>query len=40
MEDAICSSADDTHDAAMTIYRDRFSQQVELIETAALLSDW
>ena len=40
VEDAICSSADDTHDAAMTIYRNRFSQQVELIGTEALLSLW
>lgn len=37
VEDAICSSSDDGHDALMTLYRTRFSEQIELVETDALL---
>jgi hypothetical protein len=32
-EDALCSSFDASHDAPMTIYRNRFSEQIELINT-------
>jgi nicotinamidase-related amidase len=28
--DALCSSSDATHDALMTLYRTRFSQQIEI----------
>lgn len=31
--DALCSSADETHDAMMTIYRSRFCEQVETADT-------
>lgn len=40
VSDAICSSDDDTHDALMELYRARFSQQVELVETEELLRSW
>jgi nicotinamidase-related amidase len=30
VEDALCSSSDEGHDALMTIYRTRFSEQIEL----------
>ena len=38
--DALCSSSDATHDALMTLYRERFSEQIELAETAAILDAW
>ena len=38
--DAICSSADATHDALLTLYRQRFSEQVEIATTEAILSAW
>jgi nicotinamidase-related amidase len=36
--DAICSSADETHDAMMTIYHDRFGMQVETVSAEQLLA--
>lgn len=38
--DAICGSADETHDAAMTLLRSRFSEQVEIASTEAILGSW
>ena len=38
--DALCSSADETHDALLTVYRQRFGQQVETVTTATALADW
>jgi nicotinamidase-related amidase len=38
--DAICSSSDDTHDALMTLYEQRYTQQVETVKVAALLDAW
>lgn len=38
--DAVCSSADETHDAQMCLYRNRFSLQVEVAEVADILSAW
>jgi nicotinamidase-related amidase len=38
--DALCSSWDQTHDALMTLYRERFSEQIELAETATILDAW
>ena len=38
--DAICSSSDPGHDALMDLYHLRFSEQVETIDTAALLEAW
>ena len=38
--DALCSSADETHDAIMNIYRSRFSEQIEIVETEQLLQGW
>jgi nicotinamidase-related amidase len=38
--DALCSSSDQTHDALMTLYRERFSEQIELAETATILDAW
>jgi nicotinamidase-related amidase len=38
--DAICSSADETHDAMMDVYLNRFGEQVETVTTATLLANW
>jgi nicotinamidase-related amidase len=39
-EDAVCSSADPTHDAVQELYHSRFSQQVQTLKTAALRELW
>jgi nicotinamidase-related amidase len=38
--DAICSSSDAGHDAMMTLYRERFTEQIAVTTTAELLSEW
>jgi nicotinamidase-related amidase len=38
--DALCSSADETHDAMMNIYLNRFGEQVETVTTDTLLKSW
>ncbi len=38
VSDAVCSSTDDTHDAAMEMYGKRFGQQIEMVETAPLVA--
>jgi nicotinamidase-related amidase len=38
--DALCSSSDPTHDALLTLYRQRFSEQIETADTATILDNW
>ena len=38
--DALCSSADETHDALLTVYKQRYGQQVEAATTDAILERW
>ena len=38
LTDAVCSGADETHDASLTVLGDRFSVQMQLMETAEFLS--
>lgn len=38
--DALCSSSDATHDALLTLYNRRFSQQIEIADTETILSHW
>ena len=38
--DALCSSSDTTHDALLTLYRDRFAQQIEAADSATILANW
>jgi nicotinamidase-related amidase len=38
--DALCSSSDTGHDAILTLYRERFSLQIELAESATILAAW
>jgi nicotinamidase-related amidase len=38
--DALCSSSDTTHDALLTLYRERFAQQIEVADTATIIASW
>ena len=38
--DAICSSSDAGHDALMTMYHERFSEQIETLKTEDVLALW
>ena len=38
--DAICSSSDRTHDALLTLYRERYGRQVETATTEEILRRW
>jgi nicotinamidase-related amidase len=38
--DALCSSADETHNAMMNVYTSRFGQQVECVSTDTLVESW
>lgn len=38
--DAICSSADETHDALMRLYCSRFSEQMEAVRAEEVLAAW
>lgn len=38
--DAICSAADETHDALITLYTNRYGQQVETVDAEDLLRQW
>jgi hypothetical protein len=40
LTDAQCSSADETHDALMHVYTNRFGQQVECASKDTLLENW
>jgi hypothetical protein len=39
VDDAICSSSDEGHDALLKLYRDRYSEQIETISCEALLRE-
>jgi len=38
--DALCSSSDETHDALMTLYEKRYSQQVETVTSNIVNASW
>jgi nicotinamidase-related amidase len=38
--DGICSSSDEGHDALLTVYRCRYSEQIETADAETLLSAW
>jgi nicotinamidase-related amidase len=40
VEDALCSSSDAGHDALMTMYRLRFTEQIDLVTADALTEIW
>ncbi len=39
-EDGICSSADETHDALVKVYHDRYGQQVETATVDEIVAAW
>jgi nicotinamidase-related amidase len=40
VEDALCSSSDEGHDALMTMYRTRLHEQIDVIEAEELFDLW
>ena len=40
VEDALCSSSDQGHDALMTMYRLRFNEQIDLVTAEGLTEIW
>jgi nicotinamidase-related amidase len=38
--DALCSASDQTHDALLALYNERFSQQIEAADTDTVLANW
>ncbi len=40
VEDALCSSSDEGHDALMTMYRTRFHEQIDLVQVKELFEAW
>jgi nicotinamidase-related amidase len=40
VKDGLCSSSDETHDALLTLYGNRFSQQLRLVDSKDLLEAW
>jgi nicotinamidase-related amidase len=39
-EDTLCSSTDETHDALMKLYRDRYGQQIEVAKVETIIAQW
>lgn len=39
-QDALCSLSDATHDALMRLYRERYSQQIELADAQEIVDAW
>ncbi len=40
VSDALCSSSDQSHDALLDLYHDRFGQQIETAECDEVLEAW
>ena len=40
VQDALCSSVDQTHDALMAFYHQRLGQQVEIADVETVLEAW
>lgn len=38
--DGLCSSSDETHDALMKLYRNRYGYQIETVTTDVVLEEW
>ncbi|TDR85320.1 cysteine hydrolase [Enterovirga rhinocerotis] len=39
-EDCVCSSSDDTHDASVTLYRERYRSHVSVMSVAEIIERW
>jgi nicotinamidase-related amidase len=38
--DALCSSSDETHQASLGLYENRYGMQVETVTTDCILKNW
>jgi nicotinamidase-related amidase len=40
VEDGLCSSSDEGHDALMTLYHQRYTEQIEVTDAATIMERW
>jgi|SRR5689334_10228170 len=40
VRDAVCSSSDEGHDALMTLYHQRYAEQIEVADAATIMQRW
>jgi nicotinamidase-related amidase len=40
VRDPVCSSSDEGHDALMTLYHQRYAEQIEVADAATILERW
>jgi nicotinamidase-related amidase len=40
VRDAVCSSSDEGHDSLMTLYHQRYTEQIEVAEAATIMKRW
>jgi nicotinamidase-related amidase len=40
VRDAVCSSSDEGHDALMTLYHQRYTEQIEVADAGTIMSRW
>ena len=40
IRDAVCSSSDEGHDALMTLYHQRYTEQIEVTDAATIIARW
>jgi nicotinamidase-related amidase len=40
VRDAVCSSSDEGHDALMTLYYQRYNEQIEMTDAATIIERW
>ena len=40
VRDAVCSSSDEGHDALMTLYHQRYTEQIEVADAATIIERW
>jgi hypothetical protein len=38
--DAVCSSSDEGHDALMTLYHQRYTEQIEVADASTVMERW
>jgi hypothetical protein len=40
VRDAVCSSSDEGHDSLMTLYHQRYAEQIEVADAVTILERW
>ena len=40
VRDAVCSSSNEGHDALMTLYHQRYTEQIEVADAATIMERW